>query len=90
MKVEFLHKFNKDLEKLEIDHDRNIALKAIRLVEEAKHFSEIPNFKKLKGHKSAYRIKIGDDRIGLFIKGHVAEFARIIHRKDIYKIFHKS
>jgi len=87
MKVEFLHKFNKDLEKLEIDHVRNAALKAIRLVEKAKHFSEIPNCKKLKGHKSAYRIKIGDYRIGLFIKGNVAELARIIHRKDIYNIF---
>ena len=42
MKVEFLHKFNKDLEKLEIDHVRSAALKAIRLVEKAKHFSEFP------------------------------------------------
>jgi mRNA interferase RelE/StbE len=87
MKVEFLHRFNKDLEKLEINHVRNAALKAIRMVEKAKHISEIPNSKKLTGHQSAYRIKIGDYRIGLFIKGSVAEFARIKHRKDIYNIF---
>ncbi|MBP7239389.1 MAG: type II toxin-antitoxin system RelE/ParE family toxin [Saprospiraceae bacterium] len=87
MKVEFLHKFNKDLEKLEINHVRNAALKAIRMVEKANHISEIPNIKKLAGHKYAYRIKIGDYRIGLFIEGSVAEFARIIHRKDIYNIF---
>ena len=60
MKVEFLSKFIKDLEKLDVDHVRNAVLKAIRNVETAKHLSEIPHIKKLKGHKSAYRIKIGD------------------------------
>lgn len=87
MKVEFLSKFNKDLEKLEIDHVRNVALKAIYMVDKANHFADIPNIKKLRGHKDAYRIKIGDYRIGLFIKDNVAEFARIMHRKDIYTFF---
>ncbi|MDZ4747526.1 MAG: hypothetical protein SH808_03510 [Saprospiraceae bacterium] len=87
MKVEFLGKFNKDLDKLEIDHVKNAALKAIRIVEEAKQLSDIPNIKKFSGHKSAYRIKIGDYRIGLFIAHGVAEFARIHHRKDIFNLF---
>ena len=87
MKVEFLSKFNKDLAKLDIDHVKNAALKAIHVVEEAKQISDIPNIKKLSGHKCAYRIKIGDYRIGLFIDGGVAEFARIHHRKDIYTFF---
>lgn len=87
MKVEFLSKFNKDLEKLDVDHVRNAVLKAIHIVETAKHLSEIPHIKKLKGHKSAYRIKIGDYRIGLFIEGNVVEFARVHHRKDIYSFF---
>ena len=87
MKVEFLSKFNKDLEKLDVEHVKNAALKAIRIVEKAKHLTDIPNIKKLTGHKSAYRIKIGDYRIGLFIEGDVAEFARIHHRKDIYTFF---
>ena len=50
MKVEFLAKFNKDLEKLEIDHVRNAALKAIFMVDKANHLTDIPNIKKLKGH----------------------------------------
>lgn len=87
MKIEFLRKFNKDLEKLDVDHVRNAALKAITVVEKAKQISDIPNIKKLTGHKAAYRIKIGDYRIGLFIEGDVGEFARIHHRKDIYTIF---
>jgi len=87
MKVEFLSKFNKDLEKLDVEHVRNATIKAISIVEKAKQLSDIPNIKKLTGHRSAYRIKIGDYRIGLFIEGDVAEFARIHHRKDIYTIF---
>lgn len=53
MKVEFLSKFNKDLEKLEIDHVRNAALKAIHMVEKANHYTDIPNIIKLKGHHDA-------------------------------------
>jgi mRNA interferase RelE/StbE len=87
MKVEFLSKFNKDLEKLNVIHAKNAALKAISVVEKAKQLSDIPNIKKLSGHKCAYRIKLGDYRIGLFIEGDVAEFARIHHRKDIYTFF---
>jgi mRNA interferase RelE/StbE len=87
MKIEFLSKFNKDLEKLDVDHARNAVLKTIHIVETAKNLSEIPHIKKLKGHKYTYRIKIGDYRIGLFIEGSVAEFARIHHRKDIYTFF---
>lgn len=48
---------------------------------------EIPNIKKLKGHKSAYRIRIGDYRLGFFFENTTIIFARFVHRKDIYKIF---
>jgi mRNA interferase RelE/StbE len=41
----------------------------------------------LKGHKFAYRIKIGDYRIGIFVESKVVEMARFEHRKDIYKVF---
>ena len=48
---------------------------------------DIKNFKKLKGYKNAYRIKIGDYRIGVFIENKIVEFARVVHRKDIYRVF---
>ncbi len=37
--------------------------------------------------KFAYRIKIGDYRIGIFVESKVVEMARFVHRKDIYKVF---
>jgi mRNA-degrading endonuclease RelE of RelBE toxin-antitoxin system len=54
MKVEFLSKFNKDLNKLNDNDVRLSVLKIIELVESANYTSEIQNLKKLKGHKSAY------------------------------------
>jgi mRNA interferase RelE/StbE len=87
MKVEFLSKFNKDLNKLNDNDLRLSVLKIIELVESANYTSEIQNLKKLKGHKSAYRLKLGDYRIGIFIEGIIVEMARIVHRKDIYKVF---
>lgn len=87
MKVEFLSKCNKDLDKLDVEHVKNAVLKSIGIVEKAKHLSAIPNLEKLNGHKCAYPIKIGDYHIGLFKEHNVAEFARIHHRKDIYNLF---
>ena len=62
-------------------------IKAIKNVEDSTSRSQIKGLKKLKGYKNAFRIKIGDYRIGIFIERNNVEFARVIHRKDIYKIF---
>ena len=59
----------------------------IEKIESVQNLSQIPNTKKLKGHKSAYRIRLGDYRVGLFLEGSKVIFARILHRKDIYKLF---
>jgi mRNA interferase RelE/StbE len=87
MKVEFLAKFLKDIDKLKVTHVKESVVNTIELLEAAESLAEIPNLKKLKGHKSAFRIKIGDYRIGIFMEGKTVEMARIVHRKDIYKEF---
>ncbi len=43
--------------------------------------------KKLKGFDGAYRIRIGDYRVGLFIVQETITFARVLHRKEIYRYF---
>lgn len=60
MKVEFLTKFTKDVDKLKVSHVKAAVVHVIELLESADSLSEIPNLKKLKGHKFAFRIKIGD------------------------------
>ena len=87
MQVEFLSKFNKDISSINQKSIKTSILKVIKQVEEAKTLSEISDLKKLKGFKEAYRIRVGDYRLGLFISNNKAQFARFIHRKDIYKLF---
>ncbi|VXD20543.1 putative toxin RelE2 [Planktothrix serta PCC 8927] len=59
-------------------------------------FEEIPNLtdlqtiinlKKLKGDDNAYRLRVGDYRIGFYFDGETVTFARVLHRKDIYRYF---
>jgi mRNA interferase RelE/StbE len=87
MNVEFLKKFNKDLDKIDAKSILENIEEIIEFVENAEHLSEIPNVKKLTGYKNAYRIRMGDYRIGIFFENDTVEFARIVHRKDIYKVF---
>jgi mRNA interferase RelE/StbE len=87
MRVEFLNKFYKDLDKINTQKVKDDIIETIENVEKAKAIKEIKNIKKLKNSKIAYRIRIGDYRIGLFYEKSIIEFARIAHRKDIYKVF---
>ena len=88
MKVEYLPSFLKDLK----------ALKSAPVFEQVKAivFEEIPNLtdlqtiinlKKLKSDDSAYRLRVGDYRIGFYFDGETITFVRVLHRKDIYRYF---
>ncbi len=87
METEFLDKFNKDLDKISLKAVKNNLFKLITNVESAKSLNEIHQTKKLKGHKSAYRVRIADYRVGIFVDGNKVTFARIVHRKEIYNVF---
>ncbi len=79
--------FEKDTDKI---RDRKLLQKivdCIRQVEEAKSPAEIQNLKKLSGFSTYYRIRIGEFRIGVFIKGNEVIFERCLHRKDIYRYY---
>lgn len=87
MKALFTNRFEKELKKLD---DAKLALSVKNIIDnmkEADTINDVKNLKKIRGRKSAYRIKIKDYRIGLFIEGDTVEFARFLHRKDICKYF---
>ncbi len=48
---------------------------------------DISNLKKLKDEDSAYRIRIGDYRIGVISDGDTIIFERVLHRREIYRYF---
>jgi mRNA interferase RelE/StbE len=87
MKVQYLKRFSKDLDNVTKPKDKKAVLEIILSVQEAKTLANIINIKKLTGFSNAYRIRVGDYRIGIFVEEDIVQFARIAHRKDIYKIF---
>ena len=87
MKVEFLKKFSKDLDDIRTKSVKQALIRIIEVMEETDSLDKIPNTKKLKGHKTAYRTRLGDYRLGFFFENSTILLARFVHRKDIYKIF---
>ena len=87
MKFEVEKAFARDFRKIK---SRELALaisETIEQVSEASNIKEIANLKKLTGYRSAFRIKIGDYRIGVIIEKGIVNFVAFAHRKEIYKRF---
>jgi mRNA interferase RelE/StbE len=87
MDIEFLGNFSKDLDSIRLKSVKANVKRLIILIETVNNLHEIPHLKKLQGFESAYRVRIGDYRIGFFYENNKICFARIAHRKDIYRLF---
>ena len=86
MNIEYLPSFLKDLKALKstpvFDQIKVIAFEEIPNLTD---WQTIINLKKLKGDDNAYRLRVGDYRIGFYFDGETVTFARFLHRKDIYR-----
>ena len=87
MKIFFERKFLKEISSLNDPKIRALLEETILDAEKAKTTSRIKNLKKLKGFKNAYRIRIGDYRVGILIDKDTLVFVRFLHRKEVYKYF---
>jgi mRNA interferase RelE/StbE len=86
MKYEIRESFVKDSLKLPAKIQNDIAA-AIHKIEKAGKISELPSCKKLQGYKTAYRIRIGNYRIGFFYEKNTIELVRVLDRKNMYRYF---
>ncbi|MBY0435624.1 MAG: hypothetical protein K2U26_16105 [Cyclobacteriaceae bacterium] len=87
MNVVFLKAFEKELAKTK---DKKLALSIkgfIELMESSDSLQGIPQIKKLSGHKTAYRIRMGDYRLGFYFSANTITLAALGHRKEIYRRF---
>lgn len=87
MEVVYLKSFSKDLDKINNEKLKESLLELLQNCKSANSLSHLPGMKKLVGFKTAYRIRIGDYRVGVFYENNCLVFTRILHRKDIYKLF---
>jgi mRNA-degrading endonuclease RelE of RelBE toxin-antitoxin system len=87
MNIVYLESFQKDLKKIK-NQKLLKSLKTVLLnLETVDSLYDLSNVKKLAGHPEAYRIRIGDYRLGLYYSDNIVIIARLVKRNDIYKLF---
>ncbi|MCA4896860.1 MAG: type II toxin-antitoxin system RelE/ParE family toxin [Cytophagales bacterium] len=48
------------------------------------------NLTKMEGAKNAFRLRVGDYRIGLYLEGDSVVLSRVLNRKEMYRYFPKK
>ncbi len=86
MNIDIRRSFTKDADKLPANIKQQLVL-VITTLQQAKQLTHIKDCKKIKGSKTAYRIRLSQYRIGLFFENETIELVRELGRKDIYKYF---
>jgi len=84
--IEIRKSFQKDALKLPAPAQVQLA-KVINALSHAKKLSELSSCKKLTGFKNAYRVRMGEYRIGFIFEDETVELVRVLGRKEIYKYF---
>ena len=87
MQVIITRQFEKDTEK---ELSKKIQLQLADIIEKiqrADHLMEISNLKKMKGYKNAYRIRLGEYRIGFLFESNTIKLSWVMNRKEIYRYF---
>lgn len=88
MKVNYLPSFIRDLKVLRKSPIYPKLKKlAFQDVPSYEAITQIDGLKKLRGEDDAYRIRVGDYRIGVFVQNETITFARVKHRREIYRVF---
>jgi mRNA interferase RelE/StbE len=87
VRVEFLSKFNDDLDSISQLSVKIAIKKVIESIEASESIRQIQNVKKLVGYKNAYRVRVGNYRIGFYLENNLVQLVRVKNRKDIYKLF---
>ncbi len=87
MQVRFLAKFNRDLNHIHLNSVKESIALVIDAVKSTDSIGKIHAIKKSKGYRLAYRIRVGDYRIGVFVEGDHVDFARVLHRREICQFF---
>jgi mRNA interferase RelE/StbE len=86
MNIEIRKSFTKDADKLPAPFRQHLA-SIIEAMAKTTLPSQLADCKKLTGNKTAYRIRMGQYRIGFYYENKTIELVRILHRKEIYRYF---
>lgn len=87
MKTIFQSSFARDLRSIKDQNLHERVAELIEIVEQAANLSAIPKLKKLHGVTGYYRVRLGEYRVGITVRGDVVSFVRCLNRREIYRYF---
>ncbi len=87
MRVEFESSFARDLRRLKNRKLKQQVADIINRFETAEDLYDIAGIKKLRAARDAYRLRVGDHRLGFLLRSRVVIFVRFLDRRDIYRHF---
>ena len=86
MQVIISNAFAKDMRGIHPNYHRKVA-QIIESMEAANDLRQINNLEPCEGTTNAYRIRMGDYRIGIYIEDNIIKVKRIGKRGDFYNYF---
>lgn len=87
MRVAARRSFERDIKKIKDQTVKQKIKAAIQEMQAAEKISDLPQIKKLAGHPYAYRVRVGNYRIGFYYLDEQIILARVKDRKDLYTYF---
>ncbi len=87
MRITYTKTVYKDVQKIKNSKLIGRLDKAIHRIKEANGIEDLKQVRKMKGHATAYRMRIGEFRLGFYLEDDIVELARFVKRNDIYKVF---
>lgn len=87
MKTIFKKQAIKDIAALNSEPRQKISKLIFETIPEIENIADIPHCKKIAGFSNYFRIRMGSYRIGFELRSNIVVIYRILHRKDIYKLF---
>ncbi|WP_158839442.1 type II toxin-antitoxin system RelE family toxin [Polaribacter sp. L3A8] len=87
MEIIYLRQALKDVNKIKNSKLKSKIADVVADLKLAENLSEIKNVKPMSGHSDAYRIRIGNYRLGIYYLDDTITIGRFVKREDIYKLF---
>ena len=87
MNIIYTKAVTKDVRKIK---DKKLISKitvVVKSLKEASSLDYLQSIKKMLGHPKAYRIRIGNYRLGFYLDNDTVILVRFLKRSDIYKVF---
>lgn len=87
MKLIYTKAVTKDVKKIKDKRLTDQIAMVINNMKDITEISQLKSTKKLSGNPNAYRVRIGNYRLGFYYEKQTIILGRFLKRSDIYKVF---